>query len=255
MVKKTAAILAAGTIFAAPMAASAQCPDANDILRRLFPEQHSKLEVVEQTRVTEGLCAAFVKEAGNFLVRMFNYTENGEYAVFGKVVKTADASPWGMDILQKYSKLDEQAMSRLEELSVVAGTAPKRIYMVTDPLCPYCKKAIEELKPAVEKGEISLGLVFLPVHEESAALIEHVLCSKGDLLSVYLNSPNVATDARVSCDTGKAKGEAMTGFLRGLGIGGTPTFVGRDGQVITGYVPVPVLMENAIEIKLSKKEG
>jgi thiol:disulfide interchange protein DsbC len=254
MVKKMAAILTAGAVFAAPLAASAQCPDASDILRKIFSKQHEKLEVVEQTKVTDGLCAAFVKKVGKFDAGIFIYSENGEYAVFGKVVNTADASPWGMDILQKYSRFDKQAMSRLEELSVVAGTAPKRIYMVTDPLCPYCKKAIEELKPAVEKGEISLGLVFLPVHEESAALIEHVLCSKGDLLSVYLESPNVATDARVSCDTGKAKGEAMTGFLRGLGIDGTPTFVGRDGQVITGYVPVPVLMENAIETELSRKE-
>jgi thiol:disulfide interchange protein DsbC len=169
-------------------------------------------------------------------------------------MKMADFSIWGMDILQKYSRFDEQAMSRLEELSVVVGTAPKRIYMVTDPLCPYCKKAIEGLKPAVEKGEISLGLVFLPVHEESAPLIEHVLCSKGDFLSVYLDSPNVVADARATCEAGKAKGEDMARFLRNLGVDETPIFVGKNGQAITGYVPPSVLMRNAFEIELSKKE-
>ncbi len=228
--------LVAGTLFAASGAiAAAQCPDAKGILHKVFGEQEEKIEVLEQTKVTNGLCAAFVKGSGSFIPRMFTYTEDGEYVIFGTVINTSNSSIWGDEILRKYSVLDKNIMSKMHNTAVIVGKSPKTFYIAVSPTCPHCKNAIEDLKPEIDKGELSLGVMLVALSEKDRALIEHVLCSKEDLLAAYLKSSGLPEGGLLKCEAGKKKASDMAVLMQEIGITAAPTLISKDGRVIMGY--------------------
>lgn len=63
------------------------------------------------------------------------------------------------------------------------------IYMVVDPTCPFCSRALTDLEPAVRAGEVQLRIVPAPLLSESAAeVVAGVLLSENPAVALFQNA-------------------------------------------------------------------
>jgi len=125
------------------------------------------------------------------------------------------------------------------EPAVKIGKGPKRVIEITDPDCPYCRKASAFFSG---RSDVTRYIFFypLPFHKDAEAKVRYVLCAK---------------------DSGKAYEEAMTGKLDDmkfkpckdaqvektlqkhkevaarLGLSGTPFFLVGDQAVFGADIP------------------
>jgi thiol:disulfide interchange protein DsbC len=132
-------------------------------------------------------------------------------------------------------------MKELDKL--VAFTMGKKgpvVYLVTDPQCPYCKKAEEVLFPMAENGDITLKVLLfpLPFHKGAKEECISIICDKkgGEGLKNRYRSEN-------QCDMGKKKVEDTISYLRKKGISGTPTHIFQDGRFQSGVMQKEALLQ------------
>ena len=123
------------------------------------------------------------------------------------------------------------------EHAVILGNpkATKKLYVFTDPDCPYCRKGHEQLKKLAEIAPdvaIHVMLFPLPMHpaayDKSRAVIETKSLELLDKAFEGKEVPKPASDA------GKAAVDAIIKFANANGINGTPTMVLPDGTVQVG---------------------
>lgn len=63
------------------------------------------------------------------------------------------------------------------------------IYMVVDPTCPFCSRALVDLEPAVRAGEVQLRIVPAPLLSESASeVVAGVLLSENPAVALFENA-------------------------------------------------------------------
>ncbi len=227
------------------------CPPPQSILGKLFHQSANQFTILQQQSLDGALCVAVARHQGMFQPRLFIYTKDGKYAFFGTVVNTSDAKPWGQNLIAKYSKLDPKVVASLRNIAIHVGSSKTRVVMITDPLCPFCKQMMTELKPFVAQNRIGLDIVFDTIHKGSHRLARDLLCAKHkDFIADYLNAPQLLQPQNqknlVTCPSGAAILGEMTGALQTIGVQATPTFIlERNDQVITGIVPVQALLSAA----------
>lgn len=63
------------------------------------------------------------------------------------------------------------------------------VYMVVDPTCPFCSRALVDLEPAVRAGEVQLRIVPAPLLSESATeVVAGVLLSENPAVALFENA-------------------------------------------------------------------
>ena len=123
------------------------------------------------------------------------------------------------------------------ENSIVMGNqgGAKKIYVFTDPDCPFCRKFHSELK-TLEKiapdVAIYVMLYPLPMHPGAYDKARAILESKNrDVLDQAFDGKDVQTPAK---DESKTRIDANIKYGNANGISGTPTFVMPDGKIVVG---------------------
>lgn len=123
------------------------------------------------------------------------------------------------------------------ENAVVMGNpkGTKRLYVFTDPDCPYCRKMHAELKKLEKIAPdvaIHVMLYPLPMHPGAYDKSRAVLESKDSaVLDKAFDGKDVPKPTR---EESKARIDANIRFANANGISGTPTLVMPNGQVIVG---------------------
>lgn len=121
--------------------------------------------------------------------------------------------------------------------AVVIGNpkGSKKLYVFTDPDCPYCRTFHTELKKLAKIDPdvaIYIMLMPLPMHpqayDKARAVIES---NKIAILDKAFEGKEVPKPSK---EESKAKIDAIIAFASANGINGTPTFVLPDGQVQVG---------------------
>ncbi|PZO75084.1 MAG: hypothetical protein DI629_17595 [Mesorhizobium amorphae] len=121
-------------------------------------------------------------------------------------------------------------------------TAP-RIMAVLDPACPYCATAMTALAPRIERGEIAIDAVIVPViSERSRGLVAGILSAEnpGEAMLSHEKAMRGAGGAMIEAasweglprETREAV-ERDVGLLRAAGVPGVPFFIfdGPEGPV------------------------
>jgi len=129
---------------------------------------------------------------------------------------------------------------QIEEMAVIvykpSPTATHVVYMFTDPLCPWCHKAEEEIKQVVDKYNVTLKIIFYPVHlpKGKERAIEAV-CRKLDL-DTYLRGDwkKENKTKEYQCKEGKQLLENSMSLGKKLGVSGVPTFFLDNGNKVVG---------------------
>ena len=112
----------------------------------------------------------------------------------------------------------------------------RKIYMITDPLCPYCNMAAKKIIPLADKFGVEVRAVFYSVHGENGEQkAVEAICKKMSLNQYaeedWKTLPFIE-DYR--CKEGEALIDATKEIIRKTGITGVPVFISDTGQFVNG---------------------
>jgi thiol:disulfide interchange protein DsbC len=111
----------------------------------------------------------------------------------------------------------------------------KKLYVFTDPDCPYCRKGHLELKKLVAMAPdvaVYVMLYPLPMHPGSYDKSRTVLETKSlELMDKAFDGKDVPKPAK---ESSKADIDEIIKFANANGISGTPTMVMPDGRIEVG---------------------
>jgi thiol:disulfide interchange protein DsbC len=247
---KRVILTAAIGLFASSVFAAANCPEKTGLevgLKSVFKKE-IEISNISSTPV-DNLCQVQVKFMGqNNII----YTDTkGEYFIPGQILRVSDGVNLTGETLKELNRLSMDDMKKLDNMvAFTLGKSGKSFYFVTDPQCPYCKKAEEAMAPLAEKGEFQVKFLLypLPFHkgakEESIAII----CDKKGLEGLKINYKS-----ENQCAEGKKKIEDTVNFLSSKGISATPTYIFSDGIPQSGAMEEAKLKEKLNSLSAEAK--
>ncbi len=122
-------------------AGAAECPSVatiQEFVNNTF-SRPLKVEKVIPGPV-KGLCQVEVK-LGN-QSRVIYSDKTGQYILLGEVYRTKDGENITKNTVVELNRFTDDELKRLDDLSAFSiGEKGPVVYLVTDPQCPYCKKA------------------------------------------------------------------------------------------------------------------
>lgn len=122
---------------------------------------------------------------------------------------------------------------RLEVVMGHAKDSNHKLYVFSDPVCPYCKK----LEPTLEKASADGYEVHIfptPVHPEAFDLIKSVACSKNKKDAWLKTVHTQAKAGAIDCKDVEDVNNRSLRFFSQFGFNATPTLVNINGVVHVG---------------------
>jgi len=222
---------------------SNECPKKEDIEKKLnIVKQGLSIKKIEKSPIP-GLCEVIVNLPDN-QKGIFYIDSTGKYIVSGSIIELKTFKNLTQKKLQAINKrvLSKEDLSKLDEMAdIVYGDSKNVVYLITDPDCPYCKKAENILNKMVNEGKITVKVILLPLerlHPNAKAKAISLVCDKKgfkELMNGYKSSNQ--------CEIGKKKINKNIKFLiNELKIRATPTFVFPDGEVRSGLIDETYIM-------------
>jgi thiol:disulfide interchange protein DsbC len=221
---------------------AADCPSREIIQQELKNTFKKDIRVINiQPSLVSGLCEVQVNFRNQNRIL---YTDlKGEFLITGQIFKASDGTNITEEAIIKLNRFTDSDLRRLEDLTAFSvGSKGEVVYFVTDPQCPYCKKAEEIVTHMAETEELQLKVLLFPLdfHKGAKEQCISVICDNKGLEGLHsgYKSEN-------QCQEGKTKIEDTLRFLKQKGITGVPTYIFTDGQYHSG-----VFKEQAMKKRL-----
>lgn len=112
--------------------------------------------------------------------------------------------------------------------------AARKIVVITDPDCPYCRKLHEEMKKVLEmRKDVAFYMILypLPMHKDAYKKVQAVLCEKSQHLLNEAFEGKALPEPRCSNEAV----EKSKALVQKLGFSSTPTLIRQDGTVLSGF--------------------
>ncbi|MEZ0323770.1 MAG: DsbC family protein [Hydrogenothermaceae bacterium] len=162
-----------------------------------------------------------------------------------------------VEILKKEGLIDYinfVNMSNLPSSNITYGNGKIKIYVITDPQCPFCAKLHNEIeKVLANRKDVSFEMILypLPFHKYAQGISENILCQKDNAQkqqvlnksfeAVLKGNENVLESINKACSSGKSIITKNIDFAKSVGINGTPTIIFPKGVAISGALPAETL--------------
>lgn len=187
---------------------------------------------------SKGLFELLVEKDGQKGILLMDYGK--KHLIQGMVVD--------VETLQPASAHQQNVTQPKEPTSVDVSTIPvnnaiiignpkgsKKIYVFTDPDCPYCRKGHDELKKLAKIAPdvaIHIMLFPLPMHPAAYDKARTIIETRDhDLLDKAFEGKEIAKPTK---DSSKKAIDEIVQFANAHGISGTPTLVMPDGTIQVG---------------------
>ncbi len=210
----------------------ADCPSKSKLKEKLKEIFHENWEIaaVEEIKGTE-LCAVVVKSG---IRSMTIYVDkNVKYLFTGNLFDLKSKKNITAELSREYSKVSLEVLKKLEELTDLKFNSgkDKYVYFISDPDCPYCRKLEPIIKKWATKNDVEIRHIFypLPMHPEAKDKAIDIICSDKGYEYVHKDF-----EPKNLCEEGKKKVEENIKYLSKIGVTGTPTLIGMNGQVHVG---------------------
>ncbi|MGB9712498.1 MAG: DsbC family protein [Dissulfurimicrobium sp.] len=217
------------------------CPQQEAVQKavsEIFKKTNIKVVKISPSQVP-GLCEVQLKlnEQKGII-----YTDSkGEFLVAGQLYRTSDGTNITQQAAMELNRFSAAEMERLSSLTAFKIGKGKVVYLVTDPQCPYCKKAEETIVPMAQAGQLELRVLLfpLPFHQGAKEESISIICDNKGIegLKSRYRSEN-------QCEAGKKKVEDTIAFLSKKGITGTPTYIFQDGLFHSGVLSADELKKH-----------
>ncbi|MGE5894928.1 MAG: DsbC family protein [bacterium] len=147
---------------------------------------------------------------------------------------------------EEFNKVDVSQIPLKDSLILGDPKAKIKVFVFTDPDCPYCVKLHPELKKATEtRKDIAfyIKLFPLPMHPQAAEKSKAIACEKSNDKAVKMleDAYDKKEIAKPSCDTKAIEENLKIG--QALGINGTPTLVLPTGKLMSGAMQADELIQ------------
>lgn len=219
-----AAFAAATTVFA----------DAGDVEKRL-KEQYpaTKITAVRETPVQGVYEVAMGRNVA--------YTDaSGRYMIFGHLYDMKEQKDLTAQRLDEINKIDVSALPLSDAIKTVKGDGSRKLYVFSDPDCPFCQRLERETMPKLDNVTIYTFLYPLEeLHPDAKRKAETIWCAKdrAKAWDDFMKSGKLP-DQVTQCDNPVERNIRLGGSL---GINGTPTIIMGDGAMVPGFVPASEL--------------
>jgi len=164
------------------------------------------------------------------------------YIIFGEIWTTQGVSLTGQ-------KREDLLLAKLKNTpaqnAVKFGTGKKVIYAFTDPDCPFCRQAHQQLKEFSDK--VTVYNIFIPFHQGADKKSMYVICSPdpakalNEVMSGVLDRQEIYLPEECIKKAKPIIDENME-FARKVGIRGTPLFY-VDGKAYFGAQRIKQIVE------------
>lgn len=145
-------------------------------------------------------------------------------------------------------------VKNIPKSNVSYGNGNIKVYVITDPQCPFCAKLHEEIKKVLaQRKDVSFEMIMypLPFHKHASGVAQNIICqndngSKQKTLDTAFsytskNDEKGLTSLEKSCDAGKQAIDNNLKYGQANGINGTPTIIFPKGIAISGALPAETL--------------
>lgn len=234
--KKTIVLMIITMMASIPAAHALDRPQCSDIdmtwLRTHSPIPSGKIVSKQET----GDLCEIILGFGNEFVPVY---AGKDFIIAGEMLKDRQQiTRTRIDTLKanRFRKL----IPKLDAVAAITYSPKKKtdqkIFMITDPLCPYCNMAAKRIIPLADTYGATIKTVLYSVHG-----------AKGDAKSVEATCRQFTLDQYAEkewksqsaadehqCEAGAALVDKTRDTVLKLGIGGVPVFIFEDGRFVNG---------------------
>lgn len=160
--------------------------------------------------------------------------ESGRYMIFGHLYDMKEQKDLTAQRLDEINKIDVSALPLADAIKTVKGDGSRKLYVFSDPDCPFCQRLERETMPKLDNVTIYTFLYPLDgLHPDAKRKAETILCAKdrAKAWNDFMASGKLPDGTR--CDNPV---ERNIRLASSLGINGTPTIIMSDGAMVPGFV-------------------
>jgi thiol:disulfide interchange protein DsbC len=224
MLKKNTIAVAVMTIFA--VAAHAGTVDVEKQLREKYPA--TKVTAVNTTPIG-GIYEVVMG-------RNVAYTdESGRYMIFGHMYDMQQQQDLTAQRLDDLNKIDVSMLPLADAIKTVKGDGSRKLYVFSDPDCPYCKKLEAELAKLDNVTIYTFLYPLTELHPDAKRKADLIWCAKDKVKAweVFMKD-NKLPEGETKCQTPV---DSNIRLGASLGINGTPTIIFHGGKMAPGMLP------------------
>lgn len=222
--KAAIAIIASLTV----TVSSALAGPAKDVEKRL-KEQYpaTKITAVRESQV-KGVYEVIMG-------RNVAYTdESGRYMIFGHLYDMKEQKDLTADVLDDLNRVDVSLLPQTDAIKTVRGKGERKLFVFSDPDCPYCKRLEAEL---AKMDNVTIYTLLYPLeglHPDARRKAEAIWCAKDRVKAWEEFMANGKLPDASGCETPIDRNLRLGNTL---GVNGTPTIIFADGAIAPGMLP------------------
>lgn len=135
-------------------------------------------------------------------------------------------------------RVDPADLRAAETDAIRMGTGKRKVFVFSDPDCPYCRQLQGELGKLQDVSVFVLPLPLASLHPNAATIAENIWCAadRAAAWNAYLLRGQKPVDRK--CSNPLDRNAALATKYRVLG---TPAIVFEDGSVVPGAVPASMI--------------
>jgi thiol:disulfide interchange protein DsbC len=162
-----------------------------------------------------------------------------------------------VELLKKEGLLEAVNIVDLKNLpksNVAYGNGNIKIYVMTDPQCPFCARLHEEIKKVLaQRKDVSFEMILypLPFHKHASGVAQNIICQNDNVAKQKVldtafsytakGDENGLASLEKPCNAGKQAVDNNLKYGQANGINGTPTIIFPNGIAILGALPADKL--------------
>lgn len=159
-------------------------------------------------------------------------TKDGKYLLVGSLIDENNRN-LTQERFEEITKVNFSELPLNDAIVIKKGSGAKKLVLITDVDCPFCKKAYQWLK---EKTDYTLYVFFypLPMHPNAYEKSIKVICSENKEAALSLAKEDKEIPAQ-KCPDGENLLKKHIALAEKLGVSGTPLFITETGKKISGF--------------------
>ncbi len=194
---------------------------------------------IEQAKA-KGLWEIGIEKDGKKGILYLDFSK--KYLILGQIIELKTSRSITQERFTELNRIDPSKIPLDGALLMGRKDAPKKIIVITDPDCPFCKRLHGEIKKILkERNDIVFYIILYPlsIHKDAYWKSKSIICSKSiKLLEDNFDGKDIP---QPDCETDQVQKNIK--LVEGLGINSTPTMIYPDGRVLTGFMEAKTIIE------------
>lgn len=163
------------------------------------------------------------------------YTDRtGRYFLFGHLFDMNEQKDMTAELIASLNKINISTLPLDDAIEVVQGQGERKLFIFSDPDCPYCRRLEEEL-PKLDNVTIHTFLYPIrELHPQASEKARWVWCTddRAAAWEALMRQGRVPEEVANDCQDPIAR---TIELAKRLGIEATPTLILSDGTLLPGY--------------------